>query len=139
MTDESAAKIVLIDQAVEIGAQPQHQDGSEQRVGVARLGAEHAGGNAIGLRQIRIESPPDSRVGIQFLGMAEVVVVHKEFRLQNVQTVEFGEQISRGIRSRGERIIRMRLRVVGESLVRRRELQIVHLQVAQVEPGGGAS
>ncbi len=71
--------------------------------------------------------------------MAEVVVVHKELRLQNVQPVEFGEQISRGIRSRGKRIVRMRLGVVGESLVRRRELQIVHLQVTQFEARGGAS
>ena len=64
--------------------------------------------------------------------------MHKEFRLENVQPVEFGEQICRGIRSRGEGIVGMRLRVVGESLVRRCELQIVHLQVTPVEPSGGA-
>ena len=65
--------------------------------------------------------------------------MHEEFRLQNLEPVEFGKQISGGVGSGRKRVLGMHLRIIREGLVRGGELQVIHLHVAQIESHGRAS
>ena len=56
--------------------------------------------------------------------------MREEFRLQNFEPVELGEQVGGGVRNGRHRVVGMNLSVIGEGPVRRRELQVIHLQVA---------
>src|SRR5579883_50782 len=66
----------------------------------------------------------------------EMFVVHKEFRLQNVEAVKFGKQVCRGIGNRAHRVLGAHLLPPREGMMGLVELQVIHLAITGVEQGG---
>jgi hypothetical protein len=65
--------------------------------------------------------------------MPEIIIVNKKFRLQDVETVELGEQIGGGVRRRAERVAGMLAFACGEGLVGFVELEVIHLLETEID------
>ena len=125
--------VTLLDQRRIVGLQAVAQKRREH--GIGSLGAR--------MRPALADSMAASNlllhlgIGCKFVVGDEVLVVGEELRLQNVEPVEFGEQVGGRIGGRTQGIVGMRALPLLERLVGLGELQVIHCRVAVIEQAGG--
>ena len=115
----------------------ERHDLDEQRIGVARRACENGVGKLLGSGQLRIENFVDDWIGDHLRPVAKETVFDKELRVQDVETIELGEEVGGRIGHRAERIVRMVLFPRAEGLVRLVEIEVVHLAVPRFDHRDG--
>jgi hypothetical protein len=109
----------------------------EQRIRIARSVRQNAVGKLFGAPQLGFERALHGWIRSLLFLDQKFFVLHKKLGLKDVEAIEFGEEIRRGVGNRSQRILRMELFPGGETLMRLGELQVIHVPITQIQAGSG--
>ena len=75
-------------------------------------------------------------IGIELFSFLELCIIDEKLRLQNVHAIKFGEQVGSRIRYGTHWVFRMGALPGREGLVRRVEVEVIHLAIPDLKGGG---
>src|SRR4029453_19672692 len=93
--------------------------------------------NVVGFAQLSLKRNLDFRVRRSLIESFQPMVVGEQIELENMQSVEFIEQVSRGIRSGSKRIVWMELLPGLEGPMSCGKVQVVHRPKPSFQRVGG--